>query len=362
MTVTLRALTLVALVTLVGVLVACGGQEATPGLDPEPAPPTQLQEQAAPAEADAPSEGPDVAATEPDPPPAVEGPTLQDLLDAEPGEDVAIVWGTGDLEPGRVRVSFLIIEEDGELVQSPQAELLVGRIDIDGGGEVDAAQIPAVPAASSAATLEDIDASPHEHDGDPSEPHDHVDATDLYVAHLDIEEPGLYWALATPSDGGTQAFGTFEVRAQARAPSVGDLAVASETPTLDDAPAAELTTLEPPAEGLLRHSIASSLADGVPFVVTFATPAFCQTRVCGPVVETVEEARATYEERGIRFIQVEIYTDNDPNNGVNQWVEEWALPSEPWTFLVDAQGVIRERFEGAMSAGELAGAIDRTLS
>ena len=294
-------------------------------------------------------------------PAPIDGPTLQDLLDNEPGDDVSIIWGTGDLEPGEVRMSFLIVDDQGELTQAPEAELVVGKLDLEGEDQVDAELIPAIPAAMSVASLQSVDAAPHEHEGDSSEPHDHVDATDLYVAHLEIAEPGRYWAVATPIGGGIQAFGTFEVLEEAIAPTAGDQAFASDTPTLDDAPAAELTTLEPPAEELLRHSVADSLADGVPFVVTFATPAFCQTRVCGPVVETVDEARALYEANGIRFIQVEIYNDNDPNAGVNQWVQEWGLPSEPWTFIVDASGVIQERFEGAMSLGELSAAIDRTL-
>jgi hypothetical protein len=291
---------------------------------------------------------------------------LQDLLDAEPGDDVAIVWGTGDIEPGTVRMSFLIVDDEGELTQAPEVELVVGKIELEAGSEVDAAEIAAVPAATADAVLEAVDAAPHEHDGDPLASHDHIDATDLYVAHVELAEPGLYWAVATPrTDGvelaGIQAFGTFEVLEEAVAPTVGDAAIASDTPTLDDAPAEALTTLEPPAEELLQHSVADSLADGVPFVVTFATPAFCQTRVCGPVVETIDEARAAYDESGIRFIQVEIYTDNDPDNGVNEWVQEWGLPSEPWTFLVDADGIIQERFEGAMSPRELVEAIDRAL-
>ena len=363
---------LVALAIL-GVLAGCGGGESADGLPPaqtaapsgEPTPAEPVEDPAAPASEGGPYGSP--ATVEPAPAEMLDDvPTLQDLLDEEPGEDVTIVWGTGDLEPGAFRVSFLIVDDEGELTQAPTADLVVGRIDVADDGEVAVDQIPAVPAATVSAGLESVDAAPHEHEGDPNDPHDHIDATDLYVAHLELTEPGLYWAVATPRSGGVervgiQAFGTFEVLEEAIAPTVGDAAIASDTPTLDDGPAAELTTLEPPAEELLRHSVADSLAAGAPFVVTFATPAFCQTRVCGPVVETVDEARAAFEQTGIRFIQVEIYNDNDPNKGVNQWVGEWELPSEPWTFLVDSEGIIQERFEGAMSPRELADAIERTL-
>jgi len=56
---------------------------------------------------------------------------------------------------------------------------------------------------------------------------------------------------------------------------------------------------------------------------------------------------------GIRFIHVEIYKDNDPAKGVNQWVAQWRLPTEPFTFVVDRTGVIRAKLEGAFSVAEL---------
>jgi hypothetical protein len=360
-------LSALALVALLGVLVACGGGGDAPDAQPEEAvdaaPVAPAQPESSPAEPAEPIE------TEP---PVEDGQTPQDLLDAEPGEDVAIVWGTGDLEPGPARMSFLIVDDVGELTQAPVAELVVGKIELEAEGEIDVAEIPAREAASATAVLEAVGAAPHEHDGDPLASHNHIDATDLYVAHLELLEPGLYWAVAAPrAEGvellGIQAFGTFEVLEEAIAPTVGDQAIASDTPTLDDGSVETLTTLEPPAEKLLRHSVADSLANGVPFVVTFATPAFCQTRVCGPVVETVDEARLGYESRGIRFIQVEIYNDNDPSAGINQWVQEWGLPCEPWTFLVGPDGVIRERFERDVAAGARRGdrahaALDRLAS
>ena len=38
---------------------------------------------------------------------------------------------------------------------------------------------------------------------------------------------------------------------------------------------------------------------------------------------------------------------------MNRWVNEWRLPTEPFTFVVDRRGVIRTKLEGAFSAGEL---------
>jgi hypothetical protein len=118
-----------------------------------------------------------------------------------------------------------------------------------------------------------------------------------------------------------------------------------------------LTTARPPDTELLRYSVGESLRDHVPFVVTFATPLYCQSRVCGPVVDVVDKVRRRLDGSGVRFIHVEIYEGNDPANGFNRWVREWNLPSEPYTFLVGADGVIRARFEGLVTVDELERAV-----
>ena len=97
----------------------------------------------------------------------------------------------------------------------------------------------------------------------------------------------------------------------------------------------------------------------VPFVVSFATPLYCQTRTCGPVVQVVQSVAKDWQAQGVDFIHVEIYKDNDPAKGTNRWVDEWKLRSEPFTFVVDKNGVIRSRFEGAFSAAELETAVSK---
>ena len=63
----------------------------------------------------------------------------------------------------------------------------------------------------------------------------------------------------------------------------------------------------------------------------------------------------------MRFIHVEVYEDNDPAKGYNQWMGEWKLPTEPWTFLVAANGKIADRFEGTVSVDELETAVREKL-
>jgi len=145
--------------------------------------------------------------------------------------------------------------------------------------------------------------------------------------------------------------------------AVGAKAPASATPTLASTHGAvsQLTTRVPPDRDLLRYSIASSLAAHKPFVVTFATPRFCTSRTCGPVVDVVDYVRRKYAARGVRFIHVEVFKQNRPALGYNRWMRQWGLQSEPWTFLVGRDGRIEAKFEGSVSAAELEAAIRRSL-
>ena len=43
-------------------------------------------------------------------------------------------------------------------------------------------------------------------------------------------------------------------------------------------------------------------------------PQFCQSRVCGPVVDVAEQAKQEYGDKAA-FIHMEIYNDNDPSKG-----------------------------------------------
>ena len=259
-----------------------------------------------------------------------------------PGADVAIVPGTSDFSPGRVRLSFLVVDGQGRLVPRPKARVWLAH----GLGEK--------PFAETTATLEKIGV-----EGRPVE-----DAPEIFVTHLDLPKPGKYWILAEPIGGRkVQALGNVVVKAATDAPDIGAKAIPSKTPTIASTGGnlKALTTAKPPDKELLQISVADALAAKVPFVVSFATPLYCTTRTCGPVVDVVDDVRKRYEKRGVRFIHVEIYKNNDPAQGTNKWVQEWNLPSEPFTFLVGADGKIKERFEGTVSVGELADAVAQKL-
>jgi hypothetical protein len=273
-------------------------------------------------------------------------PAWTDPYVSEPGPEVALILGTSDFGVGPNRVAFLVVRNDGALVQTNEAEVFIAPEGASEPLQTNAILRPLLP---------------HAHP-DGFESHDHVDATDFYVTNVELATSGRYWLVVQPEGEEIQALGAIEVREQTVSPPLGSMAIPSDNPTLDDAPAEEITTAKPPDTELLRYSIADSLEEHVPFVVVFATPEFCQTRACGPTVETVDQVRRSLGEKsGVRFIHVEVYEDNDPLKGVNRWFEEWRLPSEPWVFVVDGDGVIRAKFEGLMSLEEIEEAVRERL-
>ena len=257
-----------------------------------------------------------------------------------PGEDVSIVAGTSDYGPGKNRVSFLVVDGAGQVVSSPTARFWVAKA------------LKAEPFQTGTAHRERI--------GVPGGLE--ADAQDLYVAEVELPGPGTYWLLAEPvaASKKIQAVGNLVVKSMPAAPTVGDRAIPSDNPTASTvAEAKKISTSKPPDLPLLRSSVNEAMAAKVPFVVTFATPEFCASRTCGPVVQVVDSVRKRFTGTPVRFIHVEIYEGNDPANGVNRWVEEWKLPTEPFTYVVGADGMITAKFEGAFSAGELETAVRR---
>ena len=269
------------------------------------------------------------------------GPKTLDALWHGPGEQVALVAGTSDYAPGDVRVSFLVVDQQGKPVYKPRATVWL------------APKLKSAPVQQTTATLEPVGPAGAAGDG--------ADMTHLYVAHVRVAKPGTWWLLARPSGGEIGAVGNLVVRPQAASPAVGSKAYPSRTPTLASAhgDAAALTTRIPPDRSLLRYSVADSLRAHKPFVLLFATPKFCTSRTCGPVTDVVLAVQK--REPAVRFIHVEIYKDNVVAKGENQWVREWRLPSEPWLFLVGRDGRIKAKFEGSVSVDELDAAVRAEL-
>jgi hypothetical protein len=177
----------------------------------------------------------------------------------------------------------------------------------------------------------------------------------LYVGEVTFDDAGRWGAEVRVSGPRLDETvrSSFDVRAETSTPAVGERVPASDTPTVDDAPLATISTDNDPTPRFYEASVAETLAAGRPFVVVFATPKFCTSQTCGPMLDVVEGVARGFP--SIRFIHVEPY-QLPPQDGQLEPVRaatEWGLPSEPWIFVVNGRGRLAAKYEGAVSASEL---------
>lgn len=184
-------------------------------------------------------------------------------------------------------------------------------------------------------------------------------ASVVYVTHVDLPSDGE-WRVAALIRRGSGLTATLlpsvVVGEPSSVPRVGQRAPLIHTPTAAGAGGdlAKVTTRIPP-DTQNRVDYAEVLGKK-PIVLLFATPQFCQSRVCGPVVDVAEQVKQAYGGR-VAFIHMEIYKDNNPNKGVRPQVAAFHLPSEPWAFVIDRHGTIGAVLEGAFGVAELTRAV-----
>ena len=181
----------------------------------------------------------------------------------------------------------------------------------------------------------------------------------LYRAEFDFDIPGAWVAFVMPEAGDPLPPVGFNVLADTFAPAVGEPAPAPKTPTLADLPFEEITTDGDPDPRFYELSLDEAIGNGRKTVVVFATPAFCVSAACGPLLDITKGLAPLYP--GVDFVHVEVYTNlTDPDfapipanlapSVLSDW---WNLPSEPWVFVVDEAGIVQARFEGVMATDEL---------
>src|SRR4051794_174045 len=180
-------------------------------------------------------------------------------------------------------------------------------------------------------------------------------ARSIYVAHIPIKKPGTYQVMGVVKRDG-RLIATDPAPAQVTkddpVPAVGQKAPKIDTPTVQSVggDVKQIDTRVPPDS---MHAV--NFADALgkrPILLLFATPALCQSRVCGPVVDIAEQVKATHK-GDTAFIHMEIYNDNELEKGFRPQVGTYKLPTEPWAFAIGRDGKVAARLEGAYSEHEL---------
>ena len=185
-----------------------------------------------------------------------------------------------------------------------------------------------------------------------------------YISETNFDRPGIWEIQVSHQDSGRTRLGSgfLQVAEDSSAPGPGDSAprtVTKTASTVDEV--RQISSALDPDPRFYAISLDEALVNGRPTVVLFSTPVFCTTQTCGPQLETLGELREVYGDR-MDFIHVEIFDNvremldsGDRSIGrVAQPVEDWGLITEPWTFFVDANGIVHARFEQFTTFDELA--------
>jgi hypothetical protein len=328
---------------------------------------------------DSTSGGFEVAESRPAPPksafPSPEGRTLRQVLKAADGPSELVVTPAAvAFYPGENRYPFGVSDRDSGPVSDAEVALYLAKVPhpklgarskAGNRGQIARAEAQALdqPAIGPfPASIESLAAAPAFRSKTTAE--DPEVAGVVYSTELDLPGEGEWRIAAILREDGelkgtllpSAAVGEFK-----RIPEVGHEAPRIHTPTAQDAGGdlSKITTRIPPdtqnkvdyAEALGRE----------PIVLLFATPEFCQSRVCGPVVDVAEQAKQEYGDKAA-FIHMEIYNDNDPGQGVRPQVRAFHLPSEPYLFAIDRDGIVRAAVEGALGLKLMHAAVDKALA
>lgn len=209
----------------------------------------------------------------------------------------------------------------------------------------------------------------HDHVGDADPDHQHANLFRYYPLRATLPQPGIYDLEIAVTDDATGETATAMMPVQIFDPSEvvvplpGTAFPAITTPTFDDpAGVDQLCTRFEPCP---FHTTSASdiLAAGKPMALLVATPAFCSTAYCGPVVDTLVEESGAFP--NVEFVHVEVYANTDEVEGNYQdsriglapAVEAIGLTFEPALFLVDSGGQLVDRIDNVFDETEVAEAL-----
>ena len=159
----------------------------------------------------------------------------------------------------------------------------------------------------------------------------------------------------------------FNVVEQSDEVMVGDpVPQSKQLTTADVADIREMDTSFPPRPHMHDITVAEALSLGRPAVIAFATPAYCESRHCGPIMEAVMDPLYAKYASQASFIHIEPYQLPELRAGQGempvQAALEWGIQTEPWVFVVDKQGQLTAKFEGIASTDEVEAELQKALN
>ena len=191
----------------------------------------------------------------------------------------------------------------------------------------------------------------------------------VYIARVNLGTPGEWIIQAEDSSGNRGVFGAskFFVKETSSAPAVGTKPKPLNNLTIADVDNInKITSALNPDPDLYKISVAQAMNNGMPTIITFASPSFCRTATCGPQIEVISSISQQFGHR-LNVIHIEVYErseiDDDGNYEltISSLLEAWGLNTEPFSFMLDKTGIVVAKFEGFVTEAELTETISAIL-
>ena len=281
--------------------------------------------------------------------PSAQGQTLRQIvLSAKGGQGPVVSPAAGYFHLGTNRFPFGVFTTGREQITNATVALYAAP-----GRGVDGQAIGPFPAR-----IEDLTTQPSFQAKTTAD--DPAAAQVAYVSDIPFDKPGPWEFAALIKSGGS-----FQYSLLPSPNPVGDYPmpqVGQKTPVIHTLTAGEVSNISqidtrvPPDD---MHS--DDFADVVgkkPVVLLFATPALCQSRVCGPVTDIAEQVKQQYGDR-VAFIHQEIYNNNRINDGPRPQMIAFHQNTEPWAYVIDRTGKVSTVLQGPFSVQELQSAVQK---
>jgi hypothetical protein len=181
-----------------------------------------------------------------------------------------------------------------------------------------------------------------------------------YLADVSLGQPGP-WAFAALIQNGNSflysLMPTPHPVGDYPMPRVGQKAPITHTLTAGQVPdISQIDTRVPPDD--MHGDDLANVIGKKPVVLLFATPALCQSRVCGPVTDIAEQVKQQYGGK-VAFIHQEIYKNNNINDGPRPQMRAYHLSTEPWCYVIDRTGKVSTVLQGPFSVQDLQAAVQK---
>ncbi|MCH8102626.1 MAG: thioredoxin family protein [Chloroflexi bacterium] len=259
-----------------------------------------------------------------------------------------VILGTPDLGVGQNRVAFVMTDSDFGIVKFPFSR-------------VETFFLPDGPGGKKEGPVERVNAQFFDFP---------LRVRGIYVANLNLDRAGTWEIFVTIPDNDGNRIGIrfpFDVADASASVALGERVPPSANRTLSDVDSIfELTTAGKPDPLLYDRSIKSLVDEGRPFVVTFASPAFCTNALCGPQVEVLSSVGERHSDIA-EFVHIDLYENPDEIKGDlsradrTPILEEWGVHTDEWTFVVNGNGEVVAKFEAFVPEEELEQAVVRFL-